>query len=226
MYIALEPFVRRSWSEMLISWNRIMAGDFRDPMIGRDILIGGLLGVGHALGIHIGLILGSNYLVNFNIIGDDFSTLVLNGSSGLAAESLDSLVGAVSMGLFYLFIAFLFYQITGNKRLGVLSIGILFFIVAGLFFVFSIHWVFSISAAIISICVIIALGRYGLLGVISFSYFFMPAWVFPVTFDSSLFYFPSSTLSIIITLSIVFCAAYISIAGQPIFGRNVLKEIE
>ena len=47
LYIALEPFVRRSWSEMLISWSRLMAGDFRDPMVGRDILIGGLMGLGH-----------------------------------------------------------------------------------------------------------------------------------------------------------------------------------
>ena len=44
-YIALEPFLRRRWSELLISWSRLMAGDFRDPLVGRDILVGGLLGL-------------------------------------------------------------------------------------------------------------------------------------------------------------------------------------
>src|SRR5918997_2318189 len=47
-YIALEPFLRPPWSELMISWSRLMAGDFRDPLVGRDILVGGLLGLGYA----------------------------------------------------------------------------------------------------------------------------------------------------------------------------------
>jgi serine/threonine-protein kinase len=40
LYIALEPFVRRRWPETLISWTRILSGRFRDPRVGRDILVG------------------------------------------------------------------------------------------------------------------------------------------------------------------------------------------
>ena len=40
VYIALEPFVRRRWPRRIISWNRLLAGDFRDPLVGRDILLG------------------------------------------------------------------------------------------------------------------------------------------------------------------------------------------
>jgi hypothetical protein len=43
VYCALEPYVRRWWSEYLISWSRLLAVDFRNPMIGRDVLIGGAL---------------------------------------------------------------------------------------------------------------------------------------------------------------------------------------
>jgi serine/threonine-protein kinase len=39
-YVALEPFVRRQWPQMLVSWARLLAGDWRDPLVGRDILIG------------------------------------------------------------------------------------------------------------------------------------------------------------------------------------------
>jgi serine/threonine-protein kinase len=39
-YIALEPLVRRRWPQILISWTRVLAGDLRDPLVGRDILIG------------------------------------------------------------------------------------------------------------------------------------------------------------------------------------------
>jgi serine/threonine-protein kinase len=42
LYIALEPFVRRRWPDTLISWTRILSGRFRDPRVGRDILVGGL----------------------------------------------------------------------------------------------------------------------------------------------------------------------------------------
>jgi len=39
-YLALDPFARRYWPDLLISWNRLLAGRFRDPLVGRDILIG------------------------------------------------------------------------------------------------------------------------------------------------------------------------------------------
>lgn len=39
-YIALEPHIRRHWPEKIVSWTRMLAGRFRDPLVGRDILIG------------------------------------------------------------------------------------------------------------------------------------------------------------------------------------------
>jgi len=44
-YLALEPYVRRLWPETIISWSRVMAGRFRDPRVGRDLLIGLALGM-------------------------------------------------------------------------------------------------------------------------------------------------------------------------------------
>jgi serine/threonine-protein kinase len=48
-YIALEPYARRRWPELLISWSRMMSGRLRDPLVGRDVLIGITGGVAHAL---------------------------------------------------------------------------------------------------------------------------------------------------------------------------------
>lgn len=45
LYVALEPYVRRWWPQCLISWERLLAGRLRDPMLGRDILIGATLAV-------------------------------------------------------------------------------------------------------------------------------------------------------------------------------------
>ena len=48
-YLALEPYVRRRWPWMMVGWNRLLAGRWNDPMVGRDFLIGGLLGVVNTL---------------------------------------------------------------------------------------------------------------------------------------------------------------------------------
>jgi predicted Ser/Thr protein kinase len=45
MYMALEPWVRRRWPQAIISWSRLLSGQFRDPLVGRDILFGVMLGV-------------------------------------------------------------------------------------------------------------------------------------------------------------------------------------
>jgi hypothetical protein len=39
-YLALEPYVRRYSPDMLMSWSRLIAGRFRDPRVGRDVLVG------------------------------------------------------------------------------------------------------------------------------------------------------------------------------------------
>jgi serine/threonine-protein kinase len=39
-YLALEPYVRRTWPATIMSWSRVMAGNLRDPLVARDTLIG------------------------------------------------------------------------------------------------------------------------------------------------------------------------------------------
>ncbi len=39
-YVAFEPYVRRHWPSTIVSWSRLLGGGLRDPLIGRDILIG------------------------------------------------------------------------------------------------------------------------------------------------------------------------------------------
>lgn len=40
LYMALEPYIRRTYPEVLISWSRLVAGNFRNALVGRDILCG------------------------------------------------------------------------------------------------------------------------------------------------------------------------------------------
>ena len=61
-YLALEPFARRAWPRMMISWVRLLSGRFRDPLVGRDLLMGIVGGVLLALIIRAGLTLGANWV--------------------------------------------------------------------------------------------------------------------------------------------------------------------
>jgi predicted Ser/Thr protein kinase len=45
LYLALEPWVRRRWPHAIISWSRLLSGQFRDPLVGRDMLFGTMLGI-------------------------------------------------------------------------------------------------------------------------------------------------------------------------------------
>lgn len=54
LYIALEPYVRRNWPQTIISWTRLVSGKVRDPLVGRDIVSGILLGLTWVLIFEIG----------------------------------------------------------------------------------------------------------------------------------------------------------------------------
>ncbi len=53
LYLALEPFVRRRWPQVLVSWTNVLTGRFRDPVVGRDVLLGVALGVAWTLMIRV-----------------------------------------------------------------------------------------------------------------------------------------------------------------------------
>ena len=39
-YVALEPYVRRRWPQIMITWSRLLGGRVRDPLVGGHLLIG------------------------------------------------------------------------------------------------------------------------------------------------------------------------------------------
>jgi hypothetical protein len=44
VYMAIEPYVRRRWPRTLVSWSRLLAGRVGDPLVGRDVVVGVLMG--------------------------------------------------------------------------------------------------------------------------------------------------------------------------------------
>ena len=48
-YLALEPYARKLWPRMLVSWIRLLGGAFQDRLVGRDLLIAAVFGTVSAL---------------------------------------------------------------------------------------------------------------------------------------------------------------------------------
>lgn len=44
-YMAVEPYMRREWPDRIISSTRLLAGNFADSLVGRDLLLGVLIGM-------------------------------------------------------------------------------------------------------------------------------------------------------------------------------------
>ncbi|HEY3473059.1 MAG TPA: protein kinase, partial [Anaerolineales bacterium] len=104
LYISLEPYVRRRWPHRLISWSRLLAGEWRDPFVGRDILIGGLCGVASGL-----LIMSSKVLPGwfqlpeptpYNII----LSRLLGTRTAVSGFLSQDIILALTLGLGFLFL--------------------------------------------------------------------------------------------------------------------------
>jgi len=53
VYMALEPYLRRTMPELLIGWARVAERRYRDPRVGRDLLVGGCAGAFSALVLYL-----------------------------------------------------------------------------------------------------------------------------------------------------------------------------
>ena len=215
VYVAFEPFVRRRWPARIISWSRLLAGGFRDPLVGRDILIGAVFGVG--------IILCNFYLTELvpkwmgyppRVPWFDFPATQLLGIRSFAHGITQQVFAALIQPFILLFFLFLLYIILRKERLAALALWLIAALalslahetLAGMPFV-------SLSAFL----VVWVLYRYGLLALISAIFFVHLIVFFPVTSDFSAWYAGDFVLALIIALALAVYGFYISLAGQPLF---------
>jgi serine/threonine-protein kinase len=104
LYLALEPWVRRYWPQTLITWSRVMDRRFNDPLVGRDLMLGVLFGMGYCLVI-------AGYEAAAVHFGDapstDFSYSNLLGGRWVAWKILAVLLSALTSGPAFFFAIFL-----------------------------------------------------------------------------------------------------------------------
>jgi serine/threonine-protein kinase len=137
----MEPYVRRIWPRLLVAWVRLMSGRWRDPLVGREVLVGLSLGMVIYLGSSatdgIAQWLG---LANFAPIPHNYA---LVGVSGLALQLYAlciTMVAGPLLVMFELVLLLVFRMLTGRTWLALL-------IVVALLTVGSRTWYFGVQYA-------------------------------------------------------------------------------
>jgi serine/threonine-protein kinase len=224
-YLAIEPFFRRRLSDMFISWNRLIAGDFRNPMIGRDILMGITLSAG-IIFINSLIATGKSY-VNFVWINEFFfngTTGNLNGFSKYLFIIPNGLVQSIVGSFMAIFFILVFSLIFKQKWKSILAVMLLFGVTAAAGQVFQEDWAGVVSTVFIYTVGFFILLRFGLVAFAASAFVQNVIDDLQVTFNTSSFYFSSTILLMLVIFGIAICAYYISTAGKPLFGKGFLEE--
>ncbi|HEX8174550.1 MAG TPA: protein kinase [Pyrinomonadaceae bacterium] len=221
MYVALEPLVRRRWPGRIISWTRFLAGDFRDPLVGRDILIGGLLGLAMVL-IFYFWNLTPSWLGRPPYQPARIDTITLLGFRQFISQFTNNALIGLLEALGFMFLLLLLYIVLRKQWLAV-GAGWLILSIALFNFGFdgTVDWLFAGLAAAI---IFTSLVRFGLL-TSSFLFLFLnTAWLLPITSDFTSWY-AWSTIFILFMLAAFSVYGFItSLGGQKLSVANLLQD--
>jgi predicted Ser/Thr protein kinase len=96
VYLALEPAVRARWPHSIVTWNRVLAGRWRDPQVASDILIGAAVGAGMYTVFKLFFVLISSHVAPVNF---DISLNFAMGTRPWIGGFANNLADALRMGL-------------------------------------------------------------------------------------------------------------------------------
>jgi serine/threonine-protein kinase len=223
-YIALEPHVRRIWPETMIGWSRLLTGRFRDPLVGRDILIGTVVGILLTWMIQLNSVAMAWFGLPPPIPAVVSAPLLLGGRHALG-EIVAWVVRSVGAGLVFLLSLFFFTALLRRRQIAAIAMVLILtaapnpafpplvgenpifnFMFRGLWaagFVFVLARV-GLLAAIVSVFV----NRLTTLGL--------------VTFNPSVPYSQTSYLMVGVIVVLAICGLHTAMAGRPMIRAGFL----
>jgi len=230
-YMALEPYVRRRWPATLVSWNRLLAGGFRDPLVGRHMLVGCLAGAFASALTRLAWFVPSWLggppaqpllsAIDSNEIPGLQSQFL--GARPIIAGMLNNLILVLIGALFSLLFLFLFRALLRRDWAAGVAF-VLLFSVAQAAETGNPAIVF-VTLLILNSMGVVLIFRFGLLAAtatLAFQACLLEN--FPLTTQLSAWYAGISLAGILLMAAIVYCSFYTSLGGRPIFGSAVLEE--
>jgi len=214
--------VRRHWPATLVSWSRLLAGGFRDPLVGRDVLVGCLLGAFASLLSRLWWFVPSwlGDPPRQPLSGPQFQFL---GARAIIASISSGLGGALVAALAFLFVLFLMRALLRKQWAAAVAF-VLF--LSGLSAARSQDAIFAfVALVILNSVTVFLLTRLGLLALLAaFVFQFCLLENFPLTTQGSAWYAGISLAGILLMAAVTLFAFYISLGGRPVFGSGVFED--
>jgi serine/threonine-protein kinase len=224
-YMAIEPYVRRFWPETIVSWTRLLAGRVRDPLVGRDVLIG--------LAACCWINGPANYLLSLpEAIGGSGRMMAatsldaLLGPRVLAAETLGALDFALQVAFLYL-VLLLVLRVVLRRTWLVVLVFVASTVASGLG-VFAAWFGASrpVDALVLGATAALIVGlltRVGLLAVVAAIlptglYLSVPA----IGPEPSAWYAPSFYVPLVVVLALAVCAFKLALGPRKLWKETIL----
>ncbi|MHC4219071.1 MAG: serine/threonine-protein kinase [Planctomycetota bacterium] len=214
LYLAIEPYARRYWPHAIISWTRLLAARFRDPLVGRDIMYGCLAAVAILVTINVVLLLTP-------LAGLPPPTPNLGGSEDVFLGGR-YVIGALfeaqtGIGIFIgAFVLLLLLRILLRRPWlanGAFYLLLLVLFTQG-FTTDYMDWIISVTLAAIFLVTMI---RFGLLSFVVMALVFPLLASFPTTLDLSSWYAGAGLIGPLAALALAGYGFWIALAGRPLF---------
>ena len=222
LYMALEPLVRRRWPTRIISWSRLLAGGWRDPLVGRDILIGALFGVITILHIYL-----SYWMLRW-LGGARFRPMVnpssqLLGIGHFPQSFFSQLSQSLEVSFFYLFLLLLLTIALRKNSLAAIAAWLIYACALALLIAATgpSGWLLAAMSAGLQV---IVLHRYGLLSMLCAQFFYHIFVFYPVTSELNAWYAGNFVLILIISVALVLYGFYVSLGNQKLFRGGLLQD--
>jgi hypothetical protein len=215
VYLAIEPYIRRHWPQAIISWSRLLAGRLRDPLLGRDLLIGVLLGIAWVV------IVDLSYVVILRLGGPPIlrATEYLRGGRHILGAWLAQLVISVEGTLVFFFVLFLFRVLLRRPWLASIAFVALF----------ATSRILGNEYAAVQIPTSIAIYAIAAFAVVRFGLVALAAGLFsvdliisaPASASLSSWYAPASAFVFLSVLGLAAWGFYTSRAGRPLWSGTL-----
>jgi serine/threonine-protein kinase len=212
-YLALEPYARRLWPRMLVSWMRLLNGRFRDPMVGRDALFGCLIGVVLAL---LGAILRLlSYQTGLLTPPPEASHWTLESLSG-ARHALAAVIAVHTGSVLDVFIPMMILLVF-RLLLKSTWLAVALTTVAGMAALYPGSGNVALNLSLFGILAIlwwVALFRFGLLGLFVAASFWDLFQQIPLTGDLSAWYATPTIVTLLVVMGVALFAFRSTLAGR------------
>jgi serine/threonine-protein kinase len=213
LYLALEPDLRRHWPVALITWSRVVAGRLRDPLVGRDVLVGVVCGVALQLLRQLGFVAAR--LAGSPPFVPDVSEFPLGGFR-FAVSLLLGLPVAVLVGsLVNLLLLFFFYRLL---RPHWLAGGSVVAVMTAISLSQSTALIDVVYVSLFSLGVVLILLRFGLFAAVVSGFCGIQLSQLPLTFELSAWYVDRTLLALAAVGSLALYGFRVAVAGQPLLG--------